>query len=152
MSRKHLNIHNTSPLCFAKNVNHIAIAVEDINETIKFYSEVFGSDLVEVHRIEEQEVYAAVIKIGDCKLEIIQPEDSNSSVAKFIDKKGPGLHHLCLEVSDLGDVLTKLDSKGINLVDKIPKKGLVGDIAFIHPKSMGGVLMELVDSDSIRRG
>ena len=77
--------------------------------------------------------------------------DSNSSVAKFIDKKGFGLHHLCLEVSDLGNVLTKLDSKGINLVDKIPKKGLVGDVAFIHPKSMGGVLMELVDSDSIRR-
>ena len=119
--------------------------------TIKFYSEIFGSNLVEIHRIEEQEVYAAVIDIGDCKLEFIQPVDSNSSVAKFIDKKGFGLHHLCLEVSDLGNVLTKLDSKGINLVDKIPKKGLVGDIAFIHPKSMGGVLMELVDSDSIRR-
>jgi len=151
MSHQNFNIHKTESVCFARNVNHIGITVEDINQTIKFYSEIFGSNLVEIHRIEEQEVYAAVIDIGDCKLEFIQPVDSNSSVAKFIDKKGFGLHHLCLEVSDLGNVLTKLDSKGINLVDKIPKKGLVGDIAFIHPKSMGGVLMELVDSDSIRR-
>lgn len=151
MSNQNFNTHKTESVCFARNVNHIGITVEDINQTIKFYSEIFGSNLVEIHRIEEQEVYAAVIDIGDCKLEFIQPVDSNSSVAKFIDKKGFGLHHLCLEVSDLGNVLTKLDSKGINLVDKIPKKGLVGDIAFIHPKSMGGVLMELVDSDSIRR-
>jgi len=151
MSDKNLNTHNASPVCFARNVNHIGITVEDINKTIKFYSEIFSSDLVEIHRIEEQEVFAAVIDIGDCKLEFIQPVNSDSSVTKFIDKKGYGLHHLCLEVSDLGNVLTKLDLKGINLVDKIPKKGLVGDIAFIHPKSMGGVLMELVDSDSIRR-
>ena len=151
MSDKNFDIHNTSSVCFARNVNHIGIVVEDINKTIKFYSEIFGSDLVEPHRIEEQEVYAAVIDIGDCKLEFIQSVNSDSSITKFINKKGYGLHHLCLEVSNLGNVLTKLDSSGINLVDKIPKKGLVGDIAFIHPKSMGGVLMELIDSDSIRR-
>ncbi|MQG18544.1 MAG: methylmalonyl-CoA epimerase [SAR202 cluster bacterium] len=151
MSQEKHNVDQTKAICFAKNVNHIAITVEDINHTIKFYSEIFGSDLVETHVIEDQEVYAAVIEIGDCKLEFIQPIDSNSSIAKFIDKKGFGLHHLCLEVSNLGNVLTKLDLKGINLIDKQPREGLVGDIAFIHPKSMGGVLMELVDSDSIRR-
>ena len=88
MSDKNFDIHNTSSVCFARNVNHIGIVVEDINKTIKFYSEIFGSDLVEPHRIEEQEVYAAVIDIGDCKLEFIQSVNSDSSITKFINKKG----------------------------------------------------------------
>ncbi len=137
--------------CIARHINHIALAVSDLEETIMFYVQTFGVASPEVVELNDHGVKAALVRVGGSQLEFIQPLENTSGVASFIEKRGEGVHHICFEMDDLNQSLQKLEKAGINLIDKTARSGLSGEIAFIHPKSTGGVLIELVDSTSARR-
>ena len=141
----------TAFICTARHINHVGIAVRDIEITLAFYDRIFGAGSKEIESIEDQGIRAALIRIGGSQLEFIQPTDPDNSVARFINRRGEGLHHLCFEVEDLGEKLKLLDEEGIELIDRTPREGLTGAIAFLHPKSTGGTLIELVDQDTARR-
>jgi methylmalonyl-CoA/ethylmalonyl-CoA epimerase len=141
---------NESP-CTARHLNHVCIAVNDIEATLEFYKSTFGTTDAEIEDIEDQAVRAALVRVGGSQLEFIQPTDPEGGVAKFIERKGEGVHHICFEVENLQQTLDKLGESDIRLIDKAPREGLSGMIGFIHPRSTGGVLIELVDQDTARR-
>lgn len=138
-------------ICTARHINHVCIAVNDIDETVRFYREVFGVGEPEVVDIEDQAVRATLIRVGGSQLEFIEPTDPNGGVAKFIERRGEGVHHICFEVEDLAGTLRRLDEQGVTVIDRKPREGLSGTIGFIHPKATKGVLIELVDQDDARR-
>ncbi len=138
-------------ICTARHINHVCIAVKDIDDTIRFYRDVFGATDSEVVDIEDQAVRATLIRVGGSQLEFIEPTDPNGGVAKFIDRRGEGVHHICFEVEDLAGTLQRLDEQGVAVIDREPREGLSGTIGFLHPKSTRGVLIELVDQDDARR-
>ena len=138
-------------ICIARHINHVALVVNDMDETLEFYRRVFGVRSAVTEEVPDQGVRAAVVRIGGSLLELIQPTDPDGGVAKFIERRGEGMHHICFEVDDLRGTLDRLDGDGVRLVDKAPRQGLVGDIAFLHPRSTRGVLIELVDADGAMR-
>jgi len=143
---------NNESTCSARHINHVCIAVLDIEETLEFYENLFGvTRSGEIETIEDQGVKAALVRVGASQLEFIQPIDNENGVAKFIDRKGEGVHHICFEVDNLGSKLKDLDLAGVQLIDKEPRNGLSGTIGFIHPKATRGVLIELVDQKTARR-
>lgn len=127
-----------------KKIDHIAIAVSSVDDALKVFGEVFGLKAEHIEEIPDQKVKAATVRIGDTNIEFIEPTDPESGVAKFMEKKGEGIHHICVEVADIDAELKALEAKGVALIDKQARKGLAGRIAFVHPKSTKGVLMELV--------
>ena len=134
------------------HLNHVCIAVKDIEETLKFYGELFGLEVSgNIENIEDQSVKAALVRVGGSQLEFIQPTDPDGPIAKFIDDRGEAVHHLCFEVENLDQKLENLDDLGYRMIDKKSRDGLSGQIGFIHPKSTRGVLIELVDQDKARR-
>ncbi len=135
-----------SSVCVARDINHVCIAVRDIEETMRFYETAFGVGPAEVERIADQAVLAAMVTVGSSRLEFIQATDPESGVARFIERRGEGLHHICFDVDDLQTTLDRLDAAGMELIDKTPRKGVAGMIAFIHPKATKGILVELVES------
>ena len=137
--------------CTARQINHVCIAVRDIEGALGLYRDLFGMDGAEVEEIPDQGVKAAMVRVGSSQLEFIAPTDPNDGVARFIERRGEGMHHICLGVEDLQAKLDFLDSRGVELVDRSPRQGLAGMIAFLHPRSTGGVLIELVDQDTVRR-
>ena len=142
---------NKEEICVARHLHHVAIAVNDIEKNLKLYRNLFGVWPDTIEDIPDQMVRAAMIKIGSSHIEFIQPTDRNGSVARFIERHGETMHHICLEIDNLEAKLDLLANKGVELIDKTPRKGLSGSIAFIHPRSTRGVLIELVDQDSARR-
>lgn len=138
-------------ICIARHINHVCIAVEDIEASMRFYRNVFGVQPGEVVEIVDQGVRAALLRVGGSQLEFIQPTDPTGSVANFIRRRGEVVHHICFEVEDLPGTLRRLDEQGIAVIDETPRDGLSGQIGFIHPKSTNGVLIELVDQDGARR-
>jgi len=140
----------TEAVCTARHLNHVCIAVRDIEDTLKFFQEVFGVAGAEIEDIPDQGVKATLVPVGGSQLELIEPTDPNGGVARFIERRGEGLHHICFEVDDLQGKLDLLASKGMELIDRAPRKGLAGMIAFLHPRSTRGVLIELVDRTSTR--
>ena len=141
----------TEPLCVIQNLNHVCLAVNDIEETLDFYQEMFGIDRPEVKYLEDQAVLATLVAIGGSQLEFIQPTDPDSGVAKFINNRGEGMHHICFEVENLSEKLKVFEGAGEKIIVQMPRDGLSGQIAFIHPKSTRGVLVELVDKSSTAR-
>ena len=139
------------PVCVARHVNHVALVVNDMDETLDFYRKTFGVGSAETEEVPDQGVRAAVVRIGGTLLELIEPTDPTSGVARYIERRGEGMHHICFEVDDIEDTLSRLDAADVQLVDKVPRKGLVGNIAFLHPRSTRGVLIELVDADGAMR-
>ena len=137
--------------CTARHLNHVCLAVRDIEDSLKFFRDTFGVGDVEVEDIPDQGVRAALVRIGGSQLEFIQPTDPDGSVAHFIERRGEGVHHVCFEVEDLQGELDRLSASGVELIDKSPREGLSGTIAFLHPRSTRGVLIELVDQDTARR-
>lgn len=137
--------------CVARHLNHVAIAVSDIEDTIELYRKLFGVGEAEIEEIPDQRVRATLVKVGGSQLEFIQPTDPKGSVARFIERHGEAMHHICLEVEDLQGKLDALAAGGVELIDKSPREGLSGTIAFIHPRATRGVLIELVDQDTARR-
>ncbi|MCH8185938.1 MAG: methylmalonyl-CoA epimerase [Chloroflexi bacterium] len=137
--------------CVARHINHIAIAVKDIDASLALYGKIFGVSSDDIQYIEDQAVRATLVRIGGSQLELIQPTDADGAIARFIERRGEGLHHICFEVDDLPGTLDRLADHEIELVDREPRQGLSGSIAFLHPRSTGGVLIELVDRQGARR-
>jgi methylmalonyl-CoA epimerase len=127
-------------------LEHIGIAVKSIEDKLKIWHDIFGLKFQMVKEIQDQKVKVAVLEIGDLHIELIEPTDDQSTIKKFIKKRGEGLHHLCFEVKNIETVLSNMKRNGIKLIDEVPRKGAYAEkIAFIHPKDMGGVLIELCE-------
>lgn len=126
-----------------KKIDHIAIAVKDVEKAARFYSEQLGIPVARVEEIPYDRVKVAFIPLGDSEIELVEPLDPEGGVAAFIERRGEGLHHICLEVDDIGAELSALSEKGVQLIDKEARPGAVGLVAFIHPRATGGVLIEL---------
>ena len=127
-------------------IHHVGIAVADLDESIRLYTEVFSATLVDRQRNEKEGLEAAFLRVGDAELELMAPTREDSPVGKFIAKRGPGMHHLAFGVSDIEKALARAQDAGLELIDATPRIGMHGSrIAFVHPKSVGGVLTELVE-------
>ena len=132
--------------CPINHIDHVAIAVKDICATIRVFREVFGILAPEVSHLPEHGVKAVLIQSGQTRIEILEPLDPENSIGRFIKTKGEGLHHIALNVDNLQDKLDYLKNNGFDLIDTIPREGLSGNVAFIHPRSVFGVLTELVEN------
>lgn len=127
-----------------KKIDHIAIVVRNLDEALKLYENVFGIKPAKIETIPQQGVKAALLPVKDGgEIELLEPIDPQSGVAKFLETKGEGIHHICLIVDDVDKELSDLANKGVSLIDKQGRSGLAGKIGFIHPKSTKGVLFEL---------
>ncbi|MCB5249673.1 MAG: methylmalonyl-CoA epimerase [Candidatus Cloacimonadales bacterium] len=125
-----------------KKISHIGIAVKDLNEAIKFYQKL-GLELEEIEEVPSQKVKVAFFPIGEVRIELLEATSEDSPIAKFIEKRGEGVHHLAFQVDDLPEKLSEAEEKEFRLIDKEPRPGAHGaDIAFLHPKSTHGTLIE----------
>jgi methylmalonyl-CoA/ethylmalonyl-CoA epimerase len=128
----------------AKGLDHVAIAVKDLPRAIAVYRDALGLDLAEEEEVAEQQVRTAIFGRGMGRIELICPTTEDSGVARFLNKRGEGLHHICIEVEDIDASLAQLKAQGAPLIDDSPKPGAGGArVAFIHPRGTGGVLIEL---------
>ena len=126
-----------------KRVNHVAIAVKNLDEALKTFENLLGHKAAQVKEVPDQKIKAAMIHVGDVEIELIQPTDPGTGVAKFLESKGEGVHHICFEVDDVDKELQAMAAKGVDTIDKKGRPGLAGKIGFLHPKSAKGVLIEL---------
>lgn len=128
----------------ALGLDHVAIVVEDLDAAIRMYRDVLGLELVEVEEVPEQQVRTAIFGHGMGRIELISPTVKSSGVARFLEKRGEGLHHICIEVEDIEAALEALKAHAASLIDSSPKPGAGGArVAFVHPKGVHGVLLEL---------
>jgi len=130
-----------------KRIDHIAIVVEDIESTLGFWRDALGLELAHVEDVPEQKSEVAFLPVGESEIELVRPTTDDSGVAKYLQKRGPGMHHISLEVDDIEGMLAQLKAKGVRLINETPVQGAGGkQIAFIHPESTRGVLVELYQS------
>lgn len=126
------------------HIEHIGIAVNNLEEAIPYYENVLGLKCYAVEEIADQKVKTAFFKVGQTKIELLESTDPEGPIGKFIEKKGPGVHHLAFAVNNVNEALETVGSKGVQLIDKAGRKGAEGlNIGFLHPKSTMGVLTEL---------
>ena len=135
-----------SETCTVNYIDHVGVAVEDIDAALEFFQQVFDTPPAQVEELQDQMVRATLIQVGQTRLELLEPTSPDSAVGRFLQSRGQGLHHLALNVSGIQEKLDALDRRGLRLVDKEPRTGLSGNIAFVHPSSVFGVLTELVES------
>ena len=133
-------------VCAVNYIDHIGVAVSDIHAALAFFSANFGAPDAEVVELDDQGVRACLVEIGQTRLELLEPTSPQSAVGRFIERRGEGLHHLALNVDDIGGKLRILSANGLSLIDHEPRHGLSGTIAFVHPRSVFGVLTELVEN------
>src|SRR5262245_4016312 len=125
-------------------LDHIGIAVADIDQALAFYRDALGLDIEAPEEVTSQGVRVRFVPTGEAALELLEATSDDSPIAKYVGRRGPGLHHITLRVDDIGAVLTALKTRGIRLIDEIPRPGAHGSlVAFIHPSSAHGVLVEL---------
>lgn len=125
-------------------INHIGIAVKSLEETLPFYRDNLGMPFAGIEEVAEQKVRVAMLQVGESKIELLEPTSEESPVARFLEKNGPGIHHLAYEVVDIEAAIAKLRADGARMIDERPRSGAHGArIAFVHPKSSNGVLTEL---------
>lgn len=130
-----------------KKIDHVAICVADTDQAIAKYKQVLGVEPAVREVVESQRTEATLLPIGETSLELIAPK-GNDGLVKFLEKRGPGLHHIAIEVEGLTSALATLKALGVPLIDETPRKGARGhNVAFLHPKATGGVLVELVEPD-----
>jgi methylmalonyl-CoA epimerase len=127
-------------------VHHVAIVVRSIDTALTFYRDLLGLDLETVMDIPSDRVRIAFLDVGGSKIELVEPTDDETGVARFLEKSGEGFHHVCFEVGDLTEELTRLGIEGVELIDSAPRRGAEGPVAFIHPRSCHGVLVELIEA------
>ena len=128
-----------------KKMNHVAVVVEDIDSSLAFWEGALGIKVEKVEDVPAQKAKVAFLPVGDGKVELVQPTDPESGIGKFLNERGGGMHHLCLEVDDITGMLTQLKEKGVKLINESPLEMEGRKIAFIHPKSASGVLVELYE-------
>jgi methylmalonyl-CoA/ethylmalonyl-CoA epimerase len=128
------------------HIEHIGIAVKNLDESIKYYEEVLGLECYAVEEVKDQKVKTAFFQVGDTKIELLESTDPEGPIGKYVEKKGEGIHHIAFAVNGIEKALEHAESKGVRLIDKQPRKGAEGlDIGFLHPKSTHGVLTELCE-------
>jgi methylmalonyl-CoA/ethylmalonyl-CoA epimerase len=128
-------------------IEHIGIAVKDLDAAIRFYEDVLGLTCYSVEEVKDQQVKTAFFRIGQTKIELLESTSPDGPIGKFIEKRGEGIHHIAFAVQNIERQLEEAASNGIQLIDKVPRKGAEGlDIAFLHPKSTYGVLTELCEN------
>ncbi len=132
------------------HIEHIGIAVKNLEESIKFYEEVFGLECYAIEEIKDQKVKTAFFKVGQTKIELLESTDTEGPIGKFLEKRGEGIHHIAFAVKDIENKLQEIAEKGVRLIDQKSRKGAEGlDIAFLHPKSTFGVLTEICEDKSV---
>ena len=128
-------------------INHLGIATKGIDEALKFWSDALGLENVHTEIVEDQKVRVAMLPIGESRVELLEPTSDDSPISKFLEKRGPGIHHIAVEVDDIEASLAQLKAKGMRLIDEIPRVGAEGClVAFVHPAATNGVLLELVQT------
>jgi methylmalonyl-CoA/ethylmalonyl-CoA epimerase len=130
-------------------LSHVGIAVKSIEDRLMLWRDLFGIQVGAVEDVVEQKVRVAMLTLGDIKLELLEPLTGDSPVAKYIAKRGEGIHHLSFEVTDIEERIDAFKKHGLTMIDEVPRKGAHGSrIAFIHPASTGGVLIELTEKEN----
>ena len=128
-------------------LDHVGIAVSQLEESLKFFRDALGLEISECEEVSSQRVRAHFVPVGNATLELLEATAEDSAIARFVERKGPGLHHITLRVEDLSMVLNQLRVRGVQLIDKVPRLGAEGArVAFIHPSSAHGVLVELKEA------
>lgn len=128
-----------------KKINHVALVVEDIEKALSFWRDQLGLHLDHIEEVSEQASRVAFLPVGESEVELVEPTDPESGLGKYLDNRGEGMHHLCLEVSDIAGMLMDLKEKGVRLINEEPLDLPDRRMAFIHPKSTHGVLIELYE-------
>ena len=128
-------------------INHLGIATKGIEEALKFWEDALGLENVHTETVEDQKVRVAMLPVGESRIELLEPTSEDSPIQKFLEKRGGGIHHIAVEVENIEESLAKLKGEGARLIDETPRIGAEGClVAFVHPSSVGGVLLELVQS------
>jgi methylmalonyl-CoA epimerase len=131
----------------ARGIHHLGVAVGDLDEALATYERLFGAEVEHRATVDEQGVRAASVRIGEGRVELLEPLGDDTPVGRFLAKRGPGMHHVAYEVSDLRATLAELADAGADLIDTAPRPGLFGlEVAFVHPDSVHGVLSEVVSA------
>jgi len=126
------------------HIEHIGIAVTDLEASVSYYEDVLGLECYAIEEVTDQKVRTAFFRVGDTKIELLESTDPQGPIGKFVEKRGQGIHHLAFAVENVAESLQHAEKQGINLIDKVPRKGAEGlQIGFLHPKSTFGVLTEL---------
>jgi methylmalonyl-CoA/ethylmalonyl-CoA epimerase len=125
-----------------EGINHIGIAVKSLDEAVRGYGALGAKQEGEVHKAADMN--AVMLAVGESKLELMEPAGNGGVIGRFLESRGEGVHHICIQVDDIVSALASLKAQGVRLVDEKPRQGLEGLVAFIHPKSLNGVLVELV--------
>ena len=124
-------------------INHVAIVVQDIDAALKFWEQTFGLELNLVEEVPSQKSKVAFLPLGESEIELVQPTTTDSGLVNFLEKRGEGMHHICIEVEDIDATLAELKSKGVRLINDVPEELPGRKMAFVHPKAANGVLVEL---------
>src|SRR5690348_7542765 len=128
-------------------INHLGIATKGVDEALKFWSDALGLENVHTENVADQKVRVAMLPIGESRIELLEPTSDDSPISKFLEKRGGGIHHVAIETDDIETSLQKLKDNGARLIDEKPRIGAEGClVAFVHPSSTGGVLLELVQT------
>ena len=129
-----------------KSINHVAIVVEDMEKALSFWRDALGIEVHELRDVPAEKSQVAFLPLEGSEVELVQPTSDDSGIAKYLAKRGPGMHHICLEVDNIVDMMAQLRSKGVRLINEEPRTGTDGKkYAFIHPESTSGVLVELYE-------
>lgn len=127
-------------------IDHLGIAVRSISDSLAFYRDALGLELVGTETVDDQGVHVALLPVGESRIELLEPVSGETAVGRFIAKRGEGLHHICYEVENLAAKLAELKSRGVRVLDGYPRRGAEGKlVAFLHPASANGVLVELTE-------
>ena len=129
-----------------RRIHHVAVVVRSIDDALPLYRDLLGLDLETVMDIPSDRVRIAFLGIGESKVELVEPVDDTTGVARFLAARGEGFHHVCFEVANLAEALTRLGIEGVELIDTAPRRGAEGPVAFLHPRSCHGVLVELIEA------
>jgi len=127
-------------------IHHVAVVVRDLNAAVHFYRDTLGLPLDSMVPIPSDGVRIAFLPVGESRIELVEPVDPGTGVARFLESRGEGFHHLCFEVPDLAEALASMEAAGIELIDRAPRPGAEGPVAFLHPRSCHGVLVELIEA------
>ena len=127
-------------------VHHVAVIVRDLEDSLAFWRDMLGLVLETIMDIPSDRVRIAFLAVGESKIELVEPTDDTTGVARFLASKGEGFHHVCFEVPDINAALMRLELDGIEVIDRVARKGAEGPVAFLHPRSCHGVLVELIEA------
>jgi methylmalonyl-CoA epimerase len=134
------------PIAPPRRIHHVAIVVRSIEASLGLYRDLLGLPVEAITDIPTDRVRIAFLGVGESKVELVEPVDDTTGVARFLAKQGEGFHHVCFEVANLSEELTRLGIEGIELIDSAPRRGAEGPVAFLHPRSCHGVLVELIEA------